>query len=124
MLVDMSLVVIAHYQDLDSMPSGAPAEVAFNRTAAIDMREVLIHGANYLLGCWDNATGTIVTHVATSGVLSDASPGVEWIAPEQVFIPSSSERTSEILCRVTSAQIFQEMASFSRSALVFCNSSK
>jgi hypothetical protein len=88
MLVDMSMVVIAHYKDLDEMPTGAP--VVGNRTAAIDMKELLIHGAKYLLACWDNATSTIVTHVATNGVLDDASAGVEWIAPEQVSrLPST-----------------------------------
>lgn len=84
MLVDMSLVVIAHYSDLAKMPSGAPESVAFNRTAAIDMKELLLHGANYLLNCWDNQLNTVVTHVASQGILSDASPGVEWIAPQQV----------------------------------------
>lgn len=87
MIVDMALTVIAHYQDLASMPSGAPADVAADRTAAIDMKEVLMHGAQYLLACWNNGTGTVVTHVASQEALSSTSPGVEWIAPEQVSPP-------------------------------------
>ena len=114
MIVDMSLTVIAHYQDLASMPSGAPADVAFDRTAAIDMKELLMHGAEYLLACWNNGTGTgtgtIVTHVASGGVLGDASPGVEWVAPEQlqrtsanVFTAGANEPATETLAAVTAA---------------------
>jgi hypothetical protein len=98
MLVDLSFALVTHFQVLRSqIPSGAPQGVG--RNAAEDVKELLLHGAEYLLACHDPGTNSVVSHVYTD------LPGIggEWVRPEDVRT-YPTDVTDALLCYCASMQ--------------------